>query len=214
MAAWRVTLRPKPRESRTHTTPARHPQEPRLRRCARDAARARPAVVAQARERGAAQARRLPTSVQLQAARRLQQDRALAGRSALARDHHRERGQPLPGRRFFRTEVWTSRGDRHAPDHAADQGGSGARDGGRGRAGWRQLYGRPGTLRRHGGRDRADVHPPLRRSARDRGTRDDWRRDPPPQPGSAFGGVRAGRRRRLDRRDCGIPESAAPPTSA
>ena len=49
-------------------------------------------------------------------------------------------------------------------------------------------------------RDRHDVHPPVRRSARDCRAGDDWRRDSAPQPGATVGRLRAGWWRRADRR--------------
>ena len=59
------------------------------------------------------------------------------------------------------------------------------------------------------GRDRDDVHSPVRRSAGDRRAGDDRRRDPAPQPGHAVGGVRADRRRRADCRHRRISQDAA-----
>ena len=57
--------------------------------------------------------------------------------------------------------------------------------------------------------DRHDVHPPVRRSAGHRRAGHDRRRDPAPQPGPPVGGVRAGRRRRADRRHRRLHQGAA-----
>ncbi len=61
-------------------------------------------------------------------------------------------------------------------------------------------------------RDRADVHPSVRRSAGDRRPGHGRRRDRPPSPGrSAARGVRAGRRRRADRRHRRLHQGACCP---
>ena len=159
-------------------------------------------------QRGPAQARGPAAGLQLQAARRLQQDRAPARGRVGARHHHRERRQPLAGRGVLGPEARAPRGHRDAADDAADQGGRGALDGRRGGAVRRQLRRRQGALRHAGGGDRAHVHPPLRRSAGDCGAGHHRRRDPAAQPGPAVGGVRAGRRRRPDRGHCRLSQGA------
>ncbi len=115
---------------------------------------ARPPV-APAAEPGPAQARGSAAGLQLQAARRLQPDRAPVRRRARARRHRGQRRQPRAGRRLRGPPSRPARAHRHAADDAGDQGRGGARARRRSGAGRRQLRRRQDTLRRARARDRA-----------------------------------------------------------
>ena len=132
------------------------------------------------------QARGPAAGLQLQAARRLQQDRAPDRRRARARRHHRQRRQPRAGRRLLGAAssgcARSSSCRRRRRQIKVEAVRALRRRGGAGR---RQLRRRAGALRRAGRRDRPDVHPPVRRSAGHRRAGHDRRRDPAPQPGPA-----------------------------
>ena len=95
-----------------------------------------------ARQPGPAQARGQPAGVQLQAARRLQQDGAPERRAAQARRDLRLGRQPRAGRGARRTAARLPRAGRDAGDHAAAEDRRGACARRRGRAARRQLLGR------------------------------------------------------------------------
>ena len=118
-----------------------------------------------ARRRGPAEARGPAARLQLQAAGRLQQDRAPRAGRARPRRHRRQRRQSRPGRRLLGTAARHPRRDRDAADDAGDQGAGGARPGRRGRARRRQLRRREAALRRDAARHRPDADPALRRPA-------------------------------------------------
>ena len=82
-----------------HGHPPAHPDESRLRRRTRDAARRSPAAIRPPRARGPAQARRPAAGLQLQAARRVQPHLASHRRRTGARRHLGQRRQPRAGRR-------------------------------------------------------------------------------------------------------------------
>ena len=124
--SWNLTMpsTDPPRDRHRRHAPA-DPQQPRLRRRARDAARPGAPAVAPPRQRGAAQARGSAAGLQLQAARRLQPHRAHDRVRARARGDRGERRQPCAGRGVFRPASRPRRADRHAEDHAGHQGRGG-----------------------------------------------------------------------------------------
>ena len=89
--------------------PAEDPDRAGLRRRRRDAARAGAQPVAPARQPRAAQARGQAAGVQLQAARRLQQDGAPGAGATGARRDLRVGRQPRPGRGAERANGWAAR---------------------------------------------------------------------------------------------------------
>ena len=125
---------------------------------------------ARLRQHGAAQARGPAAGLQLQAARRLQQDGApLARRSCSAASSARRPATTRRASRSARTGSAARAVDRDAGDHAAGQGRRRARARRRGRAARRQLLRR---LRARASssqtRARPDVRPSVRRPRRDR----------------------------------------------
>ena len=119
--------------------PAEDPDGARLRRRDRVGARRRAALSARLGNQVLLQARGHAAGVQLQAARRLQQDGAPLDGGAGARRDLRLGGQPCAGRRARRARARLQGAGRHADDHALAQGRGGARPRRRGRAARRQL---------------------------------------------------------------------------
>ena len=106
-------------------------------------------------DRGPPQARGPAARLQLQAARRLQQDRAPdARRSARRGVIAASAGNHAQGVALLGPAPRAARGHRDAADDARDQGRGGAGAGRGGRARRRQLLRRQGPLRRARGRDR------------------------------------------------------------
>ena len=190
--------------------PAEDPQRARLRRRHRDRARPGAQPVAAPGQPRAAQARGPAVGVQLQAARRLQQDGAPAARATGARRDLRLGRQPCAGRGAERAQARLQGGDRDAGDHAAAEGRRGARAGRRGRAARRQLLRR---LRARAGTREVpgpELRAPLRRPGRDRRPGHDRDGDPAPAPGPHRRGVRGHRRRRADLRRGRLHQGGAP----
>ena len=157
------------------------------------------ALSASARQYGAAQARGPAAGVQLQAARRLQQDGATLSPEQLAQRRDLRVGrQPCPRRRAGRAQAGRARGGRDAGDHAAAQDRRGARARRRSAAARRQLFRRLRARARAAEAARPDLRAPLRRPRRDRRPGHDRDGDPAPAPGPARRGVRRHRRRRAD----------------
>ena len=136
----RIIRRPAAREARLEALPRRQPRRAPI--CSgylqkiltarvydvaiEIAARPGAQPVAPPGQPGAAQARGPAVGVQLQAARRLQQDGAPAGRAAGARRDLRLGRQPCAGRGAERAQARLPGGDRDAGDHAAAEGRRGA----------------------------------------------------------------------------------------
>ena len=141
--------------------PSEDPDRAGLRCCHRDRARSCREPVAPPGKQGAAEARRHPAGVQLQAARRIQQDGAVEPGPPEAWRHLRLGRQPRAGRGAGRETPGVQGVDRDAGHDAAGQGRCGALAWRRGGADGRELLRRPPARPRTRNSPQPDVRSPV-----------------------------------------------------
>ncbi len=186
------------------------PHLARLRRCCRNPAAHCRATEQAPGQHGAAQARGPAAGVLVQDPRGLQQAGATELRGAGPWRGHRLGRQPCPGPGTGGAGAGYQSDHRHAQDHPGNQDRRRALAWWQGVVAWRQLPRGAGLLAEAGGGERFRLHPPLRRPTHHCRAGHGGHGDSAPAPGPARRDLRAGRRRRSDRRYRRLREIPAP----
>ncbi len=186
------------------------PHLARLRRCRRNPAADRPPALRAAGQQGVAQARRLAAGVLVQDSRRLQQADAVERRGARAWRGHRVGGQPCPGPGPGRQGAGGQGHHRDAQDHPRDQGRRRALAWRQGGAARRFVPGGPGLLAASWSKKRATSTSTPTTTRTPLPGRAPWPWRFCASTRAAGRDLRAGGRRRPDRRYCRLREIPAP----